>query len=258
VLFGFQSRFADAFALTLSGVYFLYVDESGKSGLHDPVQPFHVLGGMAVHADQWRAMEADLNARIDALVPPPRPHDWELHMTDMWNGKGWFKSTPRSTRNALRDAVLDVIDAHEPTFIFTIIDKVGHVGRYGGAAQPPEELTYTFMIERFNHFLGRRNDVGLIVSDDQKGSEDAMRVAHSRYRRTGTGFAVIEHVIETPFFAPSHWSRMLQMVDVAAWLINRHLRDMRANRTPPPEASRLMPHVDGYPHYNGWGWKMFP
>jgi hypothetical protein len=91
-------------------VYFLCVDESGKSGLNDPAQPYHVLGGLIVGESPWRAMEADLNGRIDAIVSPPRPHTWELHMTDMVNGKGIFKSMRRQDRKALSDPVLDVID----------------------------------------------------------------------------------------------------------------------------------------------------
>ena len=73
----------------------LYIDESGKSGFKDPYQPYFVLGGLVVHDSTWQALEADLNDRIDALVPPPRSHDWELHMTHMMNGKGFFKHMSR-------------------------------------------------------------------------------------------------------------------------------------------------------------------
>jgi hypothetical protein len=239
-------------------VYFLYVDESGKSGLRDPVQPFFVLGGLAVHESTWLAMEKDLNARIDAIVPPPRPHDWELHMTEIVNGKGHFKGLPRQDREALSAAVLDVIDAHEPTLIFCVVDKAAHVARYGDKAMECEDYTYRLMIERFNHLLGRKGEVGMIVSDDQKGAEDSVRKEHARYREQGTGFAKIEHVIETPYFVPSHWSRMLQIVDVATWYINRGLRNDRAGRPTPPENERLRRRLDGYPNYEGRGFKMVP
>jgi hypothetical protein len=215
------------------------------------------VGSLAVQETIWLAMESDLNARIDALVPS-RTHKWELHMTDMVNGKGWFKGMPRTTREALCDAVLDVIDAHKPTFIFTVVDKEKHLARYGANADAPEDLAYTFMIERFNHFLGRRDEVGVIVSDDQKGSEDQIREAHSRYRKSGTRFARIEHVIETPFFAPSHWSRMLQVIDVGAWLCNRMLRNQAHGTRPPTQWKRIEPYLDSYPTYTGRGLKVFP
>ena len=239
-------------------MFLLYVDESGKSGLHDPNQPFFVLGGLAVNETTWLAMEKDLNARIDAIVPPPRPDDWELHMTDIAKGKKHFAAMKRKDRDALAEAVLDVIDAHKPTLIFTVVNKAAHVAKYGTNAVPAEDYTYMLMIERFNHFLGRRGDVGVIVSDDQKDSEDTIRRAHSRYRTRGTGFARIEHVIETPFFVPSHWSRMIQIVDVATWYVNRDLRNQLKGLPPMPEVKRLEVHLDGYPNYIGRGFKQVP
>jgi hypothetical protein len=239
-------------------MHFLYVDESGKSGLHDQAQPFFVLGGLAIHDSQWVPMEHDLNDRIDALVPPPRNHDWELHMADMFHGNRLFDGVPRATRRALWEAVLDVLDQHQATLIFVAIDKAALRAKYAFPS-PPETIAYRYMMERFNTFLGRREDqLGMIVSDDQKGAEDTIRKAHSEYRKHGTGYAVLDHIIETPFFAPSHWSRMLQVIDVAAWFCNRQLRQQRLGRDLPPEWERVERRLDLYPNYEGSGLKVFP
>jgi Protein of unknown function (DUF3800) len=239
-------------------MHLLYVDESGKSGLRDPAQPFHVLAGLAVSETQWRAIEAAMNSRVDQLVPPPRPHEWEIHMVDMVHGTRRFKGVPWATRVALRDAVFDVIDANRPTLIVVAIDKQRHLARYK-YPDPPERIAYEMMIERFDSFLGRQGpDIGIIVSDEQKGVEDPIRVAHSRYRRGGTSVQAINHVIETPFFVPSHWSRMLQIVDVVAYWLNRMLKANQAGQPKPPEAYRLEQHLDGYPDYMGKGLKIFP
>jgi Protein of unknown function (DUF3800) len=250
-------------------VHFLYVDESGKSGFHDPEQPFFVLGGLAIHDTQWIPMEHDLNDRIDALVPPPRAHEWELHMADMFHGNRRFKGVPRAIRRGLWEAVLDVLDQHEATLIFIAIDKeaLRTKDRY---PSPPETIANRYMMERFNTFLGRRDDkIGLIVSDDQKGAEDTIRRAHSEYRRFGTGYAVIDHVIETPFFAPSHWSRMLQVIDVATLVLQpaassgtpraRHTPRVGADRATARHVSRLrgvwvdIPEVVGGRWGRPWG-----
>jgi len=179
-------------------------------------------------------------------------------MTDMVNGKSWFAAMTRQDRQALWLAVLDVIDTHKPTLIFAIVNKQQHVAKYGANAISGETYTYMLMVERFNHFLGRRKAIGMIISDDQKGSEDVVRKAHDRYRSFGTGFSKIDHVIETPFFAPSHWSRMIQIVDVATWFINRHLRNHAKGIPSFPGGERLTPHLDGHPDHVGWGWKVVP
>ncbi len=235
-------------------MHLLYVDESGKSGIFDRSQPFYVLGGLVVHETDWQGIERALNARIDDLVPPPRADDWELHMSLLYHAKGQFKGMPPETRFALVDAAFDVIEAHGAKLIFVGIDKQAHYRRYS-APEPVESLAYRFMIERFNSYVRRQEDqVGLVVCDEQKQLEAPTRREHSRYRRTGTGVDVIDRVIETPFFTPSHWSRMLQIVDVVTFYVARHLR---GTSTGPywPRIERLL---DGYPHYEGKGLKRFP
>jgi hypothetical protein len=165
---------------------------------------------------------------------------------------------PRHTREALCDAALDAIDTHKLDLIMIAIDKAALMAKYGSPSSP-DEIAYRFMIERFEYYLGRRDsEVGVIVSDEQKGEEDTIRRAHSSYRKGGTGYTVASKVIETPFFAPSHWSRMLQIVDVATWLCARMLREKQRSKAIPTQWSRVERRLDGYPAHNGRGLKIFP
>jgi hypothetical protein len=233
-------------------MYLLYGDEAGKSGLKDLRQPFHVLGGLIVHDSVWKSVEDDINARIDAIVPPPRPDRWELHMTDIVNSKSWFKGMALADREALCDAVLDVLDTHQLDLIMVAVDKAKHMAKYPSPMRP-DEICYRLMIERFEYYLGRHSDpVGAIVSDEQKGQENTIRRAHSEYRKgTGTGYTVAHKVIETPFFTPSHWSRMLQIVDVATWICARMLKQQQAGSGVLPQWTRIETHLDGYPSFHG-------
>ena len=243
----------------LRWMHLLYVDESGKSGPLDFSQAYYVLGGLIVHETKWRAMEADLNGRIDILVKPPRPEDWELHGVQLHHGKGRFKSTGRGVRRQLTEAVFDVLDAHRPTLLMVAIHKKRHREKYGSNAQPVEELAYRFMIERFNTYVGRQPDkIGAVVCDEQKQLEARTRRAHSRYRREGTGPTAIEHVIETPFFTPSHWSRMLQIVDVATYWVARSASGGKRREEAAPYWQRVVVHLDCYPKHLGKGLKIFP
>ncbi len=234
-------------------MHLLYVDESGKSGEKDFAQPWYVLGGLVVHESAWQALEGDLNGEIDRIVPPPRPDTWELHMAHIHHRKGFFAGMPTATRFGLVDAVFDVLDHYRPTLIMVGIDKKAHDGKYRHP-QPVEDVAYRFMLERFNAYVGRQQDkLGVVVCDEQKEVERATRKAHSRYRRVGTGMMVIDHVIETPFFTPSHWSRMLQIIDVATYYVARRLRHASSLYWP-----RIEPLLDCYPDYVGKGLKTFP
>lgn len=235
-------------------MHLLYLDESGKSGPKDYAQPWYVLGGLIVPEADWQAIERDLNERIDAIVPPPRPDSWELHMSLLYHRKGPFAGMPAGDRFGLVDAVFDVIDAYELTLIFVGVDKKAHRTKYT-QPEPVENIAYKLMLERFDTYVGKRgSELGLVVCDEQKEIEMATRQAHSRYRRHGTGMAKINHVIETPFFTPSHWSRPLQMIDVATYYVARHLR----GATTASYWGRIEQRLDGHPNYIGKGLKTFP
>lgn len=239
-------------------MYLLYVDESGKSGLDDPDQPHFILGGLAVHESSWQEIEADLDRRIDMLFPPPRPEDWEIHMSEIWSGKGHFKSIATSTRLKLVSAACEVIEDHKPTLFCIVIDKAKLKAQYA-YPDPPEDIAYQFMIERFEMFLAKNDELGVIVSDEQKGAENVIRSAHSGFRKAGTGYVNIDHVIETPFFIPSHWSRMIQLTDLATWFCARHFRAKNNGKPLPPEwETCLVPRLDCHPNHGGKGLKVFP
>jgi hypothetical protein len=234
-------------------MHLLYVDESGKSGPKDYTQPWYVLGGLILPEEKWTTVERDLNEAIESVVPAPRPDDWELHMTLIAHRKKHFSSMSETDRFALVDAVFDVMEWHDLKLIFAAIDKEKHQRKYT-YPDPVERVAYMLMLERFNYCVGRQGAIGLVVADEQKEVELSTRKEHSRYRRDGTGVARIEHVIETPFFTPSHWSRPLQMIDVATYYVARHLR----GATTASYWDRIERRLDGYPRYTGKGLKIFP
>jgi hypothetical protein len=179
-------------------------------------------------------------------------------MAQIFHGKGHFTAMPRTTREGLVDAVINLFGNFQMTLFMMVIDKPGLTARYVYPA-PPARLAYEFMIERFDKFLARQQDrVGIIVSDDQKGEERTIRTAHEAYRRSGTSQQAIDFVVETPFFVPSHNSWMIQIVDVATFWCNRWLKTRPA--PPPNEWTRLDPYLDRSPtgSPNGYGSKFFP
>ena len=129
--------------------------------------------------DRWQAVEADLNAAIEAIVPAPRPDDWELHMSLIAHRKKHFSQMSEKDRFELVDAVFDVMEWHDLRLIFVGIDKEKHRKKYS-YPDPVEDVAYMFMLERFNYCVARLGTLGLVVADEQKEIEISTRKAHSR------------------------------------------------------------------------------
>ncbi|HEY4025236.1 MAG TPA: DUF3800 domain-containing protein [Candidatus Dormibacteraeota bacterium] len=241
-------------------MFLLYVDESGKSGLNDPTQPYFVLAGVVVKNEDWRAIETAFEKAIEAIVPRPgRPPRWELHMADIANGQGHFKATPRRDRRRLCDAVLDLIDEFDLTLIATIVDKKGMQQKREWAKRPPEDWAYEFLVERYQHLLRRRQELGIVVGDEQKGAEALNRTSHALWRRSGTSaLRKVDRIVETVFFLPSHHSLMLQLADGVAYWCNRAMRAAAARKEEPPEWTRLSRHLDALDNGKRVGFKLWP
>jgi hypothetical protein len=243
-----------------STVFLLYVDESGKSGLSDPTQPYFVLAGVVVKNEDWRAIETAFDKALEGITPrAKRPAGWELHMTDIMNGKGHFAGTRRSDRRKLCGAVLDLIDQFDLTLIAMAIDKKEVQKKPLSKTKPPDVWAYEFLIERYQHLLRRRQELGIVVADEQKGAEALSRVQHASWRRSGTSaLSKVDRVLETVFFLPSHHSLMLQLADGVAYWCHRALRARAAGKHDPPEWTRLEAHLDTHDNGKVVGFKVWP
>jgi hypothetical protein len=241
-------------------VNLLYIDESGKSGIRDPNQPYFVLSGIVVDDSKWRQIESHLEKEIESIVPRKlRPAGWELHMADIEAGKGHFKAMRRADRRALVEAVVSTIEKFDLTLLIMIVDKAQLSKRRRQSALGADHWAYEFMVERYQHLLRRRRAIGIVVGDEQKGAEALSRTDHALWRRSGTSaLKKVDRVLETVFFLPSHYSLMLQMADVVAWWANRAMR-LAAKGSPEPAVwTRLTAHVDTHANGKVVGYKVWP
>jgi len=241
-------------------MFLLYVDESGKSGLKDATQPYFVLAGVVVKNADWRAIETVFDKKVEAIRPRSgRPADWEIHMTDVENGKGHCAGMKRSDRRLLCDAVLDLIDQFDLTLIVMVLDKKKMQTRKQWSTKPPDDWAYEFMVERYQHLLRRRQELGIVVADEQKGSDALSRTSHASWRRSGTSaLTKVDRILETVFFLPSHHSLMLQLADGVAYWASRAMKASAAGKPEPPQWVRLKAHLDTHANGKVVGFKVWP
>jgi len=91
-------------------MYLVYLDESGNSGtnLSDTQQPIFILGALVVEESKWRSVEAGLEAIVEQHFPSPRPSSFEMHATELRNGKGYFRGIGVAQRLAAWHACMEL------------------------------------------------------------------------------------------------------------------------------------------------------
>ncbi len=187
--------------------YLLYVDESGDPGIGG--SSHLILGAAALFEGKWLPLENDLRLLIDRFFPAP-PKPTEIHMADLRQGRGAFRSLTKARRTELLDEfclLATNLLATELTCFTVIADKAHWFANNAG--KTGDDL-YVEMFEdlssRFDLYLRRRYaegapSKGIIVADPHKASLcEALKTQQRLFQRQGHRWDLLYNLIETVFF----------------------------------------------------------
>ncbi len=169
----------------------------------------------------------------------------ELHGHDIFQGKyDWadMKELVRA-RIGIYDKALQAIADRDVSVIIRGVMSERLKDRYGERAYHPHTVALTQLLERVDLLAEERNELALVIADEpgQADQQPEYRADLRTFQDVGTwGYRSrrIERVVDTLHFAPSSESRLLQAVDLIAFLYHRiattksgtDMRQVRANR----------------------------
>ncbi|MEU0660695.1 DUF3800 domain-containing protein [Streptomyces lavendulocolor] len=185
------------------------------------------------------------------------PADAELHGYDIFHAKRVWQhlyDKPRA-RIGIYNNALQAIADHDVKIIVRGVDLVGLKRRYGSNHDHPHSVLLNFLLEDIDQYATRHNERALIIADECDG-QDQYRQELRHYRTFGTwGYRArkITTVVDTMHFASSAASRLLQAVDLIAFLHHRiqsgQDTDPRAKRASEAAWNRIESKVY---HRNTW------
>lgn len=212
-------------------MHLLFVDESGT-----PPKPnvqtisYFVIAGLVIPEDRWVGMSNKLDGlkRASGYYGEVKWRFFAPQNNDVGNPmQGWNQEK----RNIFRDGVFSIITETKSCKIIACSSEAPTA--YGlGNVNSQDDLyfkTYKPITERFQYLLqditrtSGRDTYGLIVADHRgRGDDDSMRHRHERLvRESGQYTSQYGNFIESLFFAPSHLSIGIQLVDMVAGAIWR-------------------------------------
>jgi len=195
----------------------LYLDASGDPGRYDGRNTKHfALVGLAVTPELSHALSKELRSittlHFEALKPEEKPK--ELHYHDLIQKKYPYN---KINAKALADDVFQILTKTEATLFAMIINKEQHYQKYA-RPWPVRELALESMTNRFQKYLARKDDIGMMVYDSESTLiNKSLTELFEEFKKYGTAFIYPENILDTVFFTPSETAPMLQLADFCAY-----------------------------------------
>lgn len=199
-------------------MFLAYMDECGNTGNHpDPDQPIHFLGCLVVEDIRVRAFEQGVAEVAKKYFPDSAAHPrFEFHGVDMFGGTGFFKTSPQIRIDAAMDLIA-LATEHAATFGYVGVDKIKSY-----ANDHPHRICFTLMMEHLEGWLGRRDALALLVSDENHEVEQDIIKDIDTFKKSSTRWGyrrvTIEHVIDSVHFVKSHNNPLIQVADLITYI----------------------------------------
>lgn len=212
-------------------MHILFVDESGTPAKPEGVgASYFVIAGLVVPEDRWLGLRAKL-VGLKVASGYRGELKWRYFAPNNSEPQNPMRDWGQGDRNVFREKVFRIITDSKSCKIVACASE--STSSYAlGNVNSQDDLyfrTYKPVTERFQYFLqdvtreSGRDTFGMIVADHRgKGDDDSMRARHERLvRESGKYTSQYSNFIESLFFAPSHMSIGIQLVDMVAGAIWR-------------------------------------
>jgi hypothetical protein len=197
-------------------LYFLYLDESGDPHSWGTYSHF-TLGGVAIHEGQVRNFADQLDTIQDSFFPGISV-SIPFHASAIRSGKGQFRSLGVNKQGELLHAIYQVMQKSKFPNL-TAFATTAHISYVQDSEQVLHDV-FQDVCQRFNTFLMRfakhgKPEKGLLIID--RAHEDHYRRLIAEFQKAGTKYGYLGNIVDIPYFAGCHATRMLQIADHCAY-----------------------------------------
>lgn len=218
-------------------MYLMYVDESGDDGFKKYSSRFYILSGMVVNEARWKECSSmiyefkrGLKERYGIKIRE------ELHAVELTQNNKYLPDIKKSEKLSIFRTFLKVISRMPDVCIINVVvDK----------KDKPDSLdvfvtAWATLVQRFENTLANKNfpgsnsvgNKGIIITDETdilklKKIIRKMRhhnwIPNTEWYPPGARNLILHHIVEDPFFKPSHDTFMIQAADIVAYSLHQHL-----------------------------------
>ena len=218
-------------------MYFMYVDESGDSGLIGSPTRYFTLSGLVIHELRWNEyLEKLIDFRKRMRNSFGLLMREEIHSAHLINKPGELVRIKRNDRlTIIRAFINEITTLQDISIINVVVDKEGKPAGYDVM-----EKAWEALIQRFSNTISYRNfpgpanadERGMIIPDDTDAKKIQQLLRRMRKYNPipnqttyGRGYRnlAIGNLVEDPFFKDSRDSYLIQAADVVAFALYQKL-----------------------------------
>jgi len=216
-------------------MYFFYLDESGISSISAKSvkeSRYFVLGALALHESNWRAVDDYLTQVKQAFFPAVDFRQIEFKsgiiksaLTQASTPASPWPSLDKEKVLLLIDELYSIFEKIPFTMMFVAIDKLILSQKYT-KPYSPYSVAFALLWQQAARFLRSLNppELGIFVVDEhqeaQKRLASFQRIAESLDQRSPRS-AGLDIVIERPFFVNSKEFQVIQLADLCVYNARR-------------------------------------
>lgn len=195
-----------------------FVDESFKPDLYG-------FGAVMADASQTRWLAQRMHEIVAALQEYGVEPQTELHAHPIFHGKGAWSGVPPRVRVKVFLDVVEAVVASGATVLLRGA-RPEQLRRYQDTRgfrdrHTPEQVAFQHLLQRVDRRAGDLEMHALVIADE-RSDRDRHRERFAVYQAYGTPGTYmqtrLERLLDTVHFAPSHYSRMLQVADLVAFV----------------------------------------
>ena len=227
-------------------MYFLFADASADPGWPKPYgaspSKYYVLAGLCIPETKVRDMESLLDSvkQKHILAKGLKLKEFKYSALIAAKSEPW-KNLTDVERKQVADDIFDALLKLDPVIFAIVIDKLAHRAKYNYPHRP-DTLSMRFLMPRYQKFLDRKSEKGVIIIDPStKNSDDEIKQMLSDSKKSGV---VLQSFLSpdpfrtntklpsvtSTFFSPSEDSAGIQFVDFIAYSIWSHFERRKSTR----------------------------
>lgn len=209
-------------------MHIVYLDDSEQNKIRG--RHYQVIAAVIISDRDFPMIEQTLAYYVYEQVPEELRENFEFHATNLWSGRAPFDRISEGDRKHLFGECVRVLEESKVPIIYGAVDFNKLYSTLYSSANATD-IAFRVCAKAVEEWFEEKSPdgFGVLIADDTKNqhAKHAILNAFRRYRQFVRGSpperGLLAHIHDDMYFGDSAYSVGIQLADMCALLVSRHL-----------------------------------